>query len=83
MASSKSSAMGTANTLVLVGTLTDEGVECQAMREDKSNELFTLSPPHKLDGFKNGDHVTVKGAVATVSFCHQGTTVNIASIKKT
>lgn len=68
--------------ITVIGTLTDEGVECQAMREDKTNKLYTLIPRDKLSGFKNGDHVKVEGTIAEVSFCQQGTTINISSISK-
>ncbi|MFL6258233.1 MAG: hypothetical protein ACJ76Y_00865 [Thermoanaerobaculia bacterium] len=68
--------------VTVIGTLTDEGVECQAMREDKTNKLCTLIPRDKLSGFKNGDHVKVEGTIAEVSFCQQGTTINISSISK-
>ena len=68
--------------IVVVGTLTDEGVECQAMREDKTKKLFTLQPKSKLKGFKNGDHVRVAGTLPGVSICMQGTTVSIVTIKR-
>jgi hypothetical protein len=68
--------------ITVVGTLTDEGVECQAMREDKTNKLYTLIPREKLEGFKNGDHVKVEGMIAGISFCQQGTTINISSITR-
>jgi hypothetical protein len=68
--------------VTVIGTLTDEGVECQAMREDKTNKLYTLIPREKLSGFNNGDHVKVEGTIAEVSFCQQGTTINISSISK-
>jgi len=66
--------------ITVVGTLTDEGVECQAMRENKTNKLYTLVPREKLVDFKNGDHVKVEGTIAEISFCQQGTTINISSI---
>jgi hypothetical protein len=66
----------------VTGTLTAEGVECQAMRQDKTNELYTLIPREKLAGFKNGDHVRVSGTIVEVSFCQQGTTIAISSISK-
>ena len=46
------------------GTLTDEGVECQALRGD-DGELYTLTGD--LSGFENGDRVKVRGTLAEVS----------------
>jgi hypothetical protein len=64
--------------ITVVGKLTPEGVECQALREDTTNKLFTLSGA--LKGFKTGDHVKVGGSIAEVSICQQGTTINVSSI---
>lgn len=60
------------------GTLTDEGVECQALRGD-DGELYTLTGD--LSGFENGDRVKVRGTIAEVSICQQGTTIEVQSIK--
>lgn len=60
------------------GTLTDEGVECQALRGD-DGELYTLTGD--LSGFEEGDRVRVRGTVAEVSICQQGTTIEVQSIK--
>src|SRR5688572_21163762 len=60
------------------GTLTDEGVECQALRGD-DGELYTLTGD--LSGFEEGDSVKVRGTVAEVSICQQGTTIEVQSIK--
>src|SRR5829696_1199132 len=60
------------------GTLTDEGVECQALRGD-DGELYTLTGD--LSGFENGDRVKVRGTVAEISICQQGTTIEVQSIK--
>lgn len=61
------------------GVLTDEGVECQAMRAE-SGELYTLVGD--LTGVKNGDHVYVSGAIAEISFCMQGVTIAVDWISK-
>lgn len=71
-----------AKKITVIGRLTNEGVECQAMREDKTRKLFTLVPPAKLKGFKNGEHVLVNGTIVDISFCQQGTTVSIQSIRR-
>jgi hypothetical protein len=60
------------------GTLTDEGVECQALRGD-DGELYTLTGD--LSGFEDGDRVKVRGTVAEISTCQQGTTIEVQSIK--
>lgn len=60
------------------GTLTDEGVECQALRGD-DGELYTLTGD--LSGFEEGDRVRVRGTIAEVSICQQGTTLQILNIR--
>lgn len=71
-----------ATEITIVGTLTDEGVECRAMREDDTEKLYTLVPRQKLSGFANGEHVKVIGRIAQVSFCMQGTTISVDSIDR-
>lgn len=61
------------------GTLTDEGVECQAFRSAEG-QLFTLIGD--LGGFGVGDEVVVCGTVAEISFCMQGTTLVLSYIGK-
>ncbi len=61
------------------GTLTDEGVECQALR-GTDGKLYTLLGD--LKGFKIGDEVIVCGTVADISICMQGTTIVISWIGK-
>jgi len=60
------------------GTLTDEGVECPALR-DRSGKLYTLTG--SLGDFHRGDKVCVHGRLAEVSYCMQGITVNVEWIK--
>lgn len=69
----------TGTTVCIKGQLTDEGVECQALRTD-SNQLYTLVGD--LKGFGVGDKVCVSGAVAEISFCMQGTTIAVSWIVK-
>jgi len=64
---------------VVVGVLTDEGVECPAMRGDDGT-LYTLTG--KLKKFQVGDRVRVQGQIAEFSFCQQGITIQVQSIKK-
>ncbi|MDX1656998.1 MAG: DUF5818 domain-containing protein, partial [Candidatus Competibacteraceae bacterium] len=61
------------------GVLTDEGVECQALRGD-DGRLYTLGGD--LEGFGVGDRVRVTGQVAQASFCMQGTTLGVRTIEK-
>jgi hypothetical protein len=64
-------------TVCIKGALTDEGVECQAFRST-DGELYTLMGD--LKDFHNGDQVVVCGTIAGVSFCMQGTTINVSWI---
>jgi hypothetical protein len=61
------------------GTLTAEGVECQALRSD-NGQLYTLTGD--LGGFKTGDKVRVKGEIAQVSICQQGITIAVEKIQE-
>ena len=66
--------------VTITGTLTDEGVECRALRGD-DGRLYTLTGD--LSGFSTGDRVRVRGEVAEVSFCQQGTTIEVRRIRET
>ena len=66
-------------TICVKGTLTEEGVECQAFRST-DGELYTLMGD--LNGFQNGDEVVVCGTIAGLSFCMQGTTISLSWIGK-
>lgn len=68
-----------AKTVCVKGTLTDEGVECQALRS-VDGELYTVVGD--LGGFKIGDEVVVCGTIAEISFCMQGITINAIWIGK-
>ncbi len=59
------------------GTLTNEGVECSAMRGE-GGELYTLAGD--LAGPNPGDRVCVEGTVAEFSICQQGTTISVERI---
>jgi LysM repeat protein len=66
------------NRIAVTGTLTREGAECPAMRGD-DGQLYTLSRG-STEGFSPGDRVRVQGQLAEVSFCQQGTTINVVRI---
>jgi hypothetical protein len=72
-------AQETPKTVVVVGTLTDEGVECRALRAEDGT-LYTLVG--ELKGFKTGDKVRVVGQRVEVSTCMQGTTLSVKNIKR-
>lgn len=63
---------GSGQTIVVKGILTDEGIECQALRSD-TNELYSLVGD--LKGFQVGDKICVAGTIAESSFCQQGQTI--------
>lgn len=65
--------------VVVRGVLTDEGVECQALRGD-DGVLYTLAG--RIEGYEVGDRVRVQGTVAEVSICQQGTTIDVKKIQK-
>lgn len=67
-----------APTITVRGTLTREGVSCQAMRGD-DGALYTLAGdvPRSM---RPGDRVRVVGRVAEVSICQQGTTISVERI---
>jgi hypothetical protein len=60
------------------GHLTDEGVECQALRGD-DGKLYTLTGD--IGEYKVGDRVQVQGNRAQISFCMQGITIAVTDIK--
>lgn len=61
------------------GRLTNEGVECLALRTD-DNTLYTLTGD--TGDFGPGDRVRVEGSVADASFCMQGTTIQVQNIER-
>jgi hypothetical protein len=65
--------------ITVTGKLTNEGVECKAMRGD-DGKLYTLTGD--LKGFKPGDRVKVTGRVAEMSSCMQGTTLGVEKIER-
>lgn len=68
----------TRGAVTVTGRLTDEGVECQALRGD-DDALYTLTGD--LGGASIGDRVRVVGVPAEMSFCMQGTTLGVRSIE--
>lgn len=65
--------------VTVTGMLTSEGVECQAMRGD-DGQLYTLVGD--LVGFSAGTRVRITGTPVEVSFCMQGTTIDVKTIER-
>jgi hypothetical protein len=65
--------------VTVTGKLTNEGVECKAMRGD-DGKLYTLTGD--LKGFRTGDRVKVTGRIAEMSTCMQGTTLGVEKIER-
>jgi LysM repeat protein len=70
---------GPAPGVAITGTLTREGVECPALRGD-DGRLYTLAGD--IERFRPGDRVRVEGRPAEVSFCMQGTTIEVRRIER-
>jgi hypothetical protein len=66
-----------ANSATITGILTDEGVECPAMRLD-DGRLVTLMGD--LRGFKAGQRVRIEASRMHKSYCQQGVTMRIHTI---
>jgi hypothetical protein len=62
------------------GQVTDEGVECPAVRADADNALYTLAGAP--DWVEPGVRVEVEGPVAEMSICMQGTTIQVERIER-
>jgi hypothetical protein len=67
------------DSVTVQGMLTDEGVECPALR-GPAGELYTLALTD-LE-YDPGTEVRVEGTIAAVSICMQGTTLNVRSIER-
>lgn len=61
------------------GVLTEEGVECQAMR-GHDGQLYSLVGD--IDAYESGDVVEVRGTSPEVSICMQGTTIEVEAIRR-
>ena len=65
-------------TLRLEGRITDEGVECTAMRSE-NDDLYTLTGD--IGAPSPGDGVVVEGTIAEMSVCQQGLTIAVTEIR--
>ena len=65
--------------ILIKGKLTDEGVECQTLRPfNNEKQLYSLIGD--LASFQSGDTVRVVGKDVELSFCMQGTTLEVIHI---
>ncbi|HEX2834070.1 MAG TPA: DUF5818 domain-containing protein [Thermoanaerobaculia bacterium] len=64
--------------ITVTGTISDEGVECLALRGD-DGKLYTLGRPRNPPA--SGQRVRVTGTIAETSICMQGTTINVETIE--
>ncbi len=71
----------TSGTVTVTGTLTDAGVQCQALQGD-DGVLYTFRRSQAVRQFQTGDRIKVTGTVAQVSICQQGTTIDAPKIEK-
>ncbi|HVS02630.1 MAG TPA: DUF5818 domain-containing protein [Thermoanaerobaculia bacterium] len=65
-------------TIEVTGTLTGEGVECQALRA-ADGDLYTLTGD--LGDARQGDRVRVRGTIVQISYCMQGTTIAVTHLE--
>lgn len=66
---------GDGDRMTISGTVTGEGVECPAVRAD-DGRLYTLAGD--VGDLEPGDRVQVQGQRAEVSYCQQGTTIEVS-----
>jgi hypothetical protein len=65
-------------TITITGRVTDEGVECLAVRGDDGT-LYTLAGGDR-GKLRTGARVRITGTIAEMSFCMQGTTINATTV---
>lgn len=64
--------------VTVTGTLTGEGAECPVLRGD-NGRLYSLAGD--IGRFRPGDRIHVRGALAQVSYCMQGTTITVERVR--
>jgi hypothetical protein len=64
--------------IVVTGRITDEGVECLALRGD-DGKLYTIGRPQNPPA--TGQRVRVTGTIAEMSICMQGTTISVEKLE--
>lgn len=71
----------TSRTIAVTGTLTDAGVQCQAVQGD-DGVLYTIRRTPAVRQLQAGDRIKVTGPVAELSICQQGVTIDVATIER-
>lgn len=65
--------------IVITGILSDEGIECKAMRADDGRLYTFTNLPNEI---ATGDRITIEGAKQRVSICQQGITIKLDAVKR-
>lgn len=63
----------------VAGILTGEGATCQALRDGK-DRLYSFYAD--MTGYRLGEQVCVCGPVAEMSFCQQGTVIEVTHLDR-
>lgn len=65
--------------MIITGTVTDEGVECPAVRT-ADGRLYTVATADR-EKLRPGTRVRITGEIAQISTCQQGTTISAERIE--
>jgi len=71
----------TSRAVAVTGTLTDAGVQCQAVQGD-DGVLYTIRRTPAVRQLRAGDRIKVTGAIAELSICQQGVTIDVTTIER-
>ena len=71
----------TPRTITVTGTLTNSGVQCQALQGD-DGVLYTIRRTQAVRELQAGDRIKVTGTVAEGSICQQGVTIDAPTIAR-
>jgi hypothetical protein len=71
----------TGGAVTVTGTVTDEGVQCRALRGD-DGVLYTIRHTDAVRALRAGDRVRIEGRTAVVSNCQQGITIEPTRLEK-
>ena len=75
----KEDAVAQPGSITITGIVTDEGVECPAVRGD-DGKLYTITGPAR-EKLRQGMRVRISGNIAEVSTCMQGITISAAEVE--
>ncbi|HET7706315.1 MAG TPA: DUF5818 domain-containing protein [Thermoanaerobaculia bacterium] len=65
--------------MIITGTVTDEGVECPAVRT-ADGKLYTIATADR-EKLRPGTRVRITGEIAQMSICQQGTTLSAEKVE--